>query len=380
MSFKLTPFYTWVSNWQQQTFIGAGFATQVPVGVNRNEGVEAQFNKGDFTRNGLSGLLAVTYTNSKVMFQNVPLSTGGTITSDAHCAQPGDRAVQRLDQVRRRQPLLPGRLMRYRARRPTARKSRATTRFSTRTTTWLRKVCSTTGGWYNPYSTAIAPNLNGAVGSYISPWVSSLILNWRHDKLAVTPSFSFQTGGYYGSPLDNDRLRSARLRAQLGGDRHYEGLAEDQSAAVQLPHDDLGRFGAFTYLYIPNPQTGTFLFDNYQQPSSIVGNLQITYDVSPRIRLTVLGDQPLPRVLRRYVGTVDGGLSTELRHLRIYAGRRFVEQHALSEQLLQRHEHQRHKQPMVRGRRGPRATYRPARTTVPSAPRFNRSTSTSTRK
>jgi hypothetical protein len=52
MSFKLTPFYTWVSNWQQQTFIGSNFATQVPVGVNRNQGVEFQFNKGDFTRNG----------------------------------------------------------------------------------------------------------------------------------------------------------------------------------------------------------------------------------------------------------------------------------------------------------------------------------------
>jgi hypothetical protein len=79
MSFKLTPFYTWVNGWQQQTFIGAGFVTQVPVGVNRNEGVEFQFNKGDFTRNGLSGQLAFTYTNSKVQFQNVPLSTGGVV-------------------------------------------------------------------------------------------------------------------------------------------------------------------------------------------------------------------------------------------------------------------------------------------------------------
>ena len=47
--------------------------------------------------------------------------------------------------------------------------------------------------------------------------------------------------------------------------------------------------GPFSYLYIPNPQTGSFLFDNYQQPSSIVGNLQVSYDVSPRIRLMVLG-------------------------------------------------------------------------------------------
>jgi hypothetical protein len=47
--------------------------------------------------------------------------------------------------------------------------------------------------------------------------------------------------------------------------------------------------GTFSYLYVPNPQTGSFLFDNYQQPSSIVGNLQLSYDVSPRIKLMVLG-------------------------------------------------------------------------------------------
>ena len=74
MSMKITPYYTWVSKWQQQTFIGAGFVTQVPVGVNRNQGVEFQVNKGDFTRNGLSGQFAFTYTNSKVQFQNNRLS------------------------------------------------------------------------------------------------------------------------------------------------------------------------------------------------------------------------------------------------------------------------------------------------------------------
>ncbi len=49
----------------------------------------------------------------------------------------------------------------------------------------------------------------------------------------------------------------------------------------------LGQFG---YLYIPNPQTGTFLLTTtISNPSSIVGNLQVPYDVSPRIKLTVLG-------------------------------------------------------------------------------------------
>ncbi len=72
----------------------------------------------------------------------------------------------------------------------------------TRTTTRREQGQLDPNGWYNPFTTAIAPNLNGAVTSYISPCVSSLILNWRHDKLAITPSFNFQTGGFYGSPLD----------------------------------------------------------------------------------------------------------------------------------------------------------------------------------
>ena len=107
MSMKITPFYTWVSNWQQQTFIGAGFVTQVPVGVNRNQGVEFQFNKGDFTRNGLSGQLAFTYTDSKVMFQNIPTSTGGTIPNELTALNQVIQAYNSADQVRRRLPLLP---------------------------------------------------------------------------------------------------------------------------------------------------------------------------------------------------------------------------------------------------------------------------------
>ncbi len=201
MSFKLTPFYTWVSNWQQQTFIGAGFVTQVPVGVNRNEGVEFQFNKGDFSRNGLSGLLAFTYTNSKVMFQNVGLSTGGIVPNELGQLNQAIVAYNALTRSGGGSPC-------YQAGQGVAC-STPNGKIASGYDTVLNPYYNlppqgqlNESGWYNPYSTAIAPNLNGAVSSYISPCVSSLILNWRHDKLAITPSFSFQTGGYYGSPLD----------------------------------------------------------------------------------------------------------------------------------------------------------------------------------
>jgi hypothetical protein len=145
------------------------------------------------------------------------------------------------------------------------------------------------GGWYNPYSVQIAPNLNGSLGSYISPYVSALILNWRHNKLAITPSLNFQTGGYYGSPLDTEGLdpRTCMLNSAT------TGITKVSPKTNPRQCNDLyltaPGAGSYAYLYVPDPQTGTFLFDNYEQPSSLVGNLQLSYDVSPRIRLTLLG-------------------------------------------------------------------------------------------
>jgi hypothetical protein len=288
MSFKLTPFYTWVSNWQQQTFIGAGFVTQVPVGVNRDEGVEFQFNKGDFSRNGLSGLLALTYTSSKIMFQNVPTATGGIIPNELNALNQVISQYNLLTKAGGGSPC-------YQAGTGVPC-STPNGKISSGYDTVLNPYYNlpeqgllNTGGWYNPYSTAIAPNLNGPINSYISPWVSSLILNWRKDKLAITPSINFQSGGYYGSPLDTEGLdpRTCKLNSAAAG------ITKVSPNTNPLKCDYLSvtapGLGTFSYLYIPNPQTGSFLFDNVEQPNSVVGNLQVSYDVSPRLRLTVLG-------------------------------------------------------------------------------------------
>jgi len=284
MSFKLTPFYTWVTNWQQQTFIGAGFVTQVPVGVNRDQGVEFQFNKGDFTRNGFSGQLAFTYTNSKVMFQNVPLSTGGTITNELVGLNQVISQYNALTRAGGGSPCYQAGIG------VSCSKKTGTTGFGTILNPYYNLPSQgllSLNSWYNPYSTAIAPSLNGSLGSYISPIVSSLILNWRHDKLAITPSFSFQSGGYYGSPLDTNGVDPRTCRensAQTGITK-----LSPKTNPLQCNYLTTTSSGAFGYFYVPNPQTGSFLFDNYQQPSSIVGNLQLSYDVSPRVKLTLLG-------------------------------------------------------------------------------------------
>jgi len=107
--------------------------------------------------------------------------------------------------------------------------------------------------------------------------------------LAVTPSFSFQSGGYYGSPLDTEGV-DPRVCQSNSASTGITKLSP-KTNPLQCNYLTTSSAGAstFTYLYVPNPQTGTFIFDNYQQPSSIVGNLQISYDLSPKIKLLVLG-------------------------------------------------------------------------------------------
>ena len=70
MSFKVTPFYNLTNGYQEQSFIGPGYVTQVPVGQFKSYGVEGAFTKGDFSKNGFSGTFALTYTNAKVQFQS----------------------------------------------------------------------------------------------------------------------------------------------------------------------------------------------------------------------------------------------------------------------------------------------------------------------
>ncbi len=287
MSFKLTPFFTWVQGWQQQSFIGAGFVTQVPVGVNRDEGVEFQFNKGDFSRNGLSGLLAFTYTSSKVQFQNYPVGSGFVSNGTTVLNQ----AIQQYNLLTKAGGGSPC----YQAATAVACSTpngKIAKGFDTILNPYYGQPSQgliNPNGWYNPYSTQVAPNLYGFLNSYIAPYTSALVLNWRQNKLAITPSINFQSGTFYGSPVDVNGVDPRTCQVNSAA----SGITKLSPKTPPLQCNYLYALGAsvstFGYLYIPNPQTGTFAFDNIEQPDSVVGNLQLTYDVSPRIRLTVLG-------------------------------------------------------------------------------------------
>ncbi|MGB6412751.1 MAG: TonB-dependent receptor, partial [Candidatus Cybelea sp.] len=80
-SFKITPFLRQTQNQVQNFFLNqqTGFISGLNVGSQRSEGFEFQMQKGDFSRNGLSGLLSFAYTNSYTKYG--VLSNGTTIIS-----------------------------------------------------------------------------------------------------------------------------------------------------------------------------------------------------------------------------------------------------------------------------------------------------------
>jgi hypothetical protein len=118
----------------------------------------------------------------------------------------------------------------------------------------------------------------GGIGSGAAafgvPYVATLLVNYKHDKWAVTPSLQFAGGGRYGSPQTNPGIDPAGCNrilpgvAGINGGGRYNSLYCGQLAAI--PDTYTGNFdglGAFT------------------QPNNIAMNMQLSYDVSPRIQL-----------------------------------------------------------------------------------------------
>ncbi len=297
-SLKVTPFYNATSNWEEQSFIGANFVTQIPVGQAQSYGSELALNYGDFSRNGWSGTLALTYTQSQVKFQNLlgqsqvqlvnqaianynqltkagggsqcyggatlynPSTGSGQFGSPISCNKPG--AIYNMYYNKPMQGYLDP------------------------------------NGWYPQGSLALALSGGNADPSfYNTPWVATLLANWRHDKLAITPSLQFESGAPYGSPLAviADDPRTCTNNQGMDGIADNPAFGKPGSAnwcdyrtILSGSAATSSKYPAVGYLYIPNPQTGSFAsIGQYTEPNIMIGNLQATYDVSPRVRIQLTG-------------------------------------------------------------------------------------------
>jgi hypothetical protein len=298
MSFKITPFLRQTQNQIQNFFLDqkTAFISGLNVGDQRSQGVEFQFQKGDFARNGFAGVFSFTYTNSYIHY--------GTLASGAY----GTTVITGTNQVisdynAYTSACAPG--GKYYGKIGYNHVPMCGTATDANGNTVQAAPCYTTAGvavfsncttadvgnpyWNKSAQLQIDPGtafptfdiFPGGIGSgaaaYGVPYFASLILNYKHDRFTFTPSFQFEGGGKYGVPQTNPGIDPAACGAVLpgvaganGGGR-YDGLTCGQVTAI--------------------PDTYTGVFDplgSFTQPNLIAMNAQLSYQVSPRITLNAV--------------------------------------------------------------------------------------------
>lgn len=258
ISYKLTPFYRATRDQLQAFFIdpAGGLVSGTNVGNQVSSGVELAVSKGDFSRDGFAANLALTLTNSKIKYQNFPgqnvnvidqlnnyISSYNAFTTSSPCYTLATGAG-------------PG--------TPTA--------------------CSAAGAIANPYFGKAAQPLldrNGSyttydvipgpfagLNGYANPVNLSLLLNYKHQKWAITPNLTYQSGSYYGAPTSIAGFDPTSCTAALVSN---PAAADPASCSGNV--------------FVPNPYSNHFdTIGQYRQPWNLTVGLGISYEMSPRMK------------------------------------------------------------------------------------------------
>jgi hypothetical protein len=308
VSIKLTPFYSYSSNWQQDYYIGPGYVTDIPVGNFRSYGVEGEIQVGDFAADGLSGLISFAYTNAAVKYSSLmgessvlqldtAIEAYDCYTKSYYAANTGfcNKNFPNLAAAGGASPCYDGSNSTYlggpgtTVADPTC--SGGDDIVNPYYTQAPQPIMDPSGWWPDPAAAGsglfLGPAYNDAAGFSV-PYTATVILNYRIHKFAITPSIQYMSGSKYGSPMDFPGVDPVAC-AETGANQGYTGVATTNS-----PQDcDYttylgGSISPWGYLYVPDPQTGTFAnFGAYTEPGILLANLQLSYDISPKVRLTV---------------------------------------------------------------------------------------------
>ncbi len=290
MSFKVTPYIRKTRDQDQDIVISflTNFASALPIGNATDSGVEFALTKGDFSANGLSGLLSYTHENNVIRYSPLPNGNGSLLSS------------------------INNEIKEYNAY--TSACAAASTRpiCGSTATGQASAACYTPGGapdpacasgdianpyWNAPpkglfdlYGTYPEEQLNtffpnsilfGSIPTSTIPNLATVVLNFRHNKLDLTPALEFAEGNAYGVPLiaagiapDEVACSHPTLSGSTTGDPRYPYGAPGGSPF------DATCFGSLNG--IPDPVTGNFdTFGTFRNPSTINIGMQISYDVSP---------------------------------------------------------------------------------------------------
>jgi hypothetical protein len=261
LSMKVTPYYRYATQQlDENIFIPTLLASPaLNAGTQASWGVELQLAKGDFNRNGLSGIFSYTFLNSTEQwnnFQGVPINA----------VDPYNQYIQE-----------------YNALTKTGGGRRC---YSSLGNAHPAPGCPI-GSILNPYYSMPPQALldrsawyvTGLDFPYTSPNVFALVLNYKHNRFSITPALTLNQGAAYGTPADFQGVDPRVCTANQGS----VGIGGVNPRRPDYTSCSLAATPSGA-LYIPNPATGHFdSFGEFTQPWQFNMGLQMHYDVSPRI-------------------------------------------------------------------------------------------------
>ena len=294
-SMKITPFYRTTNNEFATIVIDpkTDFSAYVN-GLNRqSSGVELALRHGDFKKNGFSMMLAYTFTHSMANFTQSP--TGGTFVTVAnqsiqtfngftsYCASnPSSNLCPQTPALAAAPCYYPGNAATPGAPAPSCPTgSIANPYWNVKPGALLNPNAS-----YSAYNTPLASGQGGGSASNSVPNVASLILNYHHNRFTITPSFQYEAGARYGSPLAAQGVNPATcgngLSTSAANDPRYSAGAPAGSSAAAA----YDASSCQSLVSIPDPYTGSFDgIGEFVQPSIITFNLQMNYAASKNTTL-----------------------------------------------------------------------------------------------
>jgi hypothetical protein len=280
-SFKLSPFYRYTSNQSVQVSLPGGLAGAFNSGTQRSDGVELAVQKGDVTRNGFSGQLSYTYTDSQLKYQlingNNIISTMLTalapfeglekINGGAPCYYGGlpDPKCVILKGVFPASPINKYRII-------------INPYYNYAITNAQLAADFPVGAFYPTYANQFPYALQtGDSSTIIPPNVFSGFVSWKHDKFQATLTGNLWEGTSYGSPVE-----IPGLNPQSCG--FNQGLLVKPGAGARIADYQT----CASSIAVPNPYTGQFDgIGQYRNPWDLNLGMQLGYDINSRIHTTV---------------------------------------------------------------------------------------------
>ncbi len=301
MSLKLTPFLRQTQDQVENFYINytAGIVSGLNAGYQTSSGFEFQFDKGDFNRNGFAAQLSFAYTYATVKFSTLPNGTNVLSPINSSISQynaytkacaPGGNAFGRKQFGESLCGYTSNGSYAAACYRPNGTADPSCKSGDVANPYWLSPAFSLLDptAAYLPYSIFPGP-IGSGVNAFNYPYVATLLLNYKHDRFTVTPSFQYVAGNRYGVPLTTPGIDPAAgcgkpLSTPIAGDPRYPyGAAGGSPFSADNPVH-----ACAATLSIPDPYTGQFDgIGAFREPAQLLGHLQLSYQFSPRVTATV---------------------------------------------------------------------------------------------